>query len=86
MYTIKLLVFVKVILCKARSSSRENTRCLKNSYSRVCIVYKNLALKLTYADIRNIRNVSLIPHTSIFIQRRVGYIMVSVSSGCHCQI
>ena len=78
MYTIKWLVLVKVIQRKARSSSRENTRCLKNSYSRVCIVYKNLEPKLTYAEIRNIRNVFFVSRTSIYVQRKIGYDMVSI--------
>ena len=73
MYTIKWQVLVKVIQCKAWSSSRENTRCLKNSYSRICIVYKNLATELTYADIRNIRNVSFISRTSIYLPYRIQF-------------
>ena len=59
-----------------------NHTLFKNSYSRVCIVYKNLAPKLTYADIRNIRNVFFVSRTSIYVQSRIGYDMVSLSSGC----
>jgi len=44
MYIIKCLVLIKVIQCKVRSSSRENTRCLKILIPDSGIIYGDVVV------------------------------------------